>query len=128
MVDQPGRGPAPPERHLQGVDNELGAHVIGHAPADDPPREHILDSGHLEPALPASEVGDVGDPDPSGSFGREGPIDKVLAHPDARNADRRSPPALGLQPDSPAARISRCDALAPDPLAVDDLQLGMADP
>ena len=36
VPDQPGRRAAVRERHLQGVVDELGAHVIGHAPADDP--------------------------------------------------------------------------------------------
>jgi hypothetical protein len=35
VPDQSGRGPALRERHLQRVDDELGARVIGHAPADD---------------------------------------------------------------------------------------------
>ena len=30
VPDQPGRGPALRERHLQRVGDELGAHVIGH--------------------------------------------------------------------------------------------------
>lgn len=32
MMDQAGGGPAPGEAHLQRVDDQLGAHVIGHAP------------------------------------------------------------------------------------------------
>jgi len=35
MMDQPGLWPAACERHLKGVDDELGAHVRSHAPADD---------------------------------------------------------------------------------------------
>jgi hypothetical protein len=35
-MDQSRLGPAVIERHLQRVEDELGAHVIGHRPAHDP--------------------------------------------------------------------------------------------
>jgi hypothetical protein len=36
VVDQPRLGPTPGKRHLQRVDHQLRAHVLGHRPADDP--------------------------------------------------------------------------------------------
>jgi hypothetical protein len=35
-MDQDGRRPSARDGHLQRVDDQLGAHVVGHAPADDP--------------------------------------------------------------------------------------------
>ena len=97
--------------------------MIGHGPADDPPREQILDGGQVEPALPGSEVGDVGDPDPIGPFGGEGPVEEVLTHPDARHPNRRFAPALLLQPRQSVLAHQPLDALAADPLAIDQAQL-----
>jgi hypothetical protein len=50
------------QTHLQRVDDELGAHVLGHRPANDHPGERVLDSGEVEPALPGSEIRQIGDP------------------------------------------------------------------
>jgi hypothetical protein len=47
MVDQPGLGLAPRDRHLECVGDEIGAHVIGHAPAHDPATERVLDGGQV---------------------------------------------------------------------------------
>jgi len=71
------------KRHLQRVEDELGAHVIGHRPAHDPAREDVLDSRQVEPALPGSEVGDVRDPEPIRALSRERAVDEVLADADA---------------------------------------------
>ena len=84
MMDQSRGGPAMLERHLQGVNDELCAHVVGHRPAHDPAREDVLDGGQVEPALPGSEVGDVRDPEPVRPVSRERAIDKVLADANAR--------------------------------------------
>lgn len=37
--------------HLERVDDELAAHVLGHRPADDHPQERVLDGCEVEPAL-----------------------------------------------------------------------------
>jgi hypothetical protein len=50
------------QAHLQRVDDELGAHVLGHRPADDHPGERVLNSGEVEPALPGPQVGQICDP------------------------------------------------------------------
>jgi hypothetical protein len=39
-MDHPGRFP-PEDRHVQGVDDELGAHVIRHRPTDDAAAEDV---------------------------------------------------------------------------------------
>ena len=53
MADQPRCRAAVRERHSQRVGDELGAHVVGHAPADDPAAVEILHRDEIEPALPA---------------------------------------------------------------------------
>ena len=50
MMNEPGRRPAAMKRHLERVDDELGAHVVGHRPADDPAAVGVLDGGEIQPA------------------------------------------------------------------------------
>jgi hypothetical protein len=75
MPDQSRRRAAVRERYLERVDDQLGAHVVGHRPAGDPPRVEVLDGGQVQPALPGPEVGDVGDPDAIRAVGGEGAIE-----------------------------------------------------
>jgi hypothetical protein len=52
VMHETGPGAAAVKGHLERVDDELGAHVVGHRPADDPSREGVLDGGEVDPALP----------------------------------------------------------------------------
>ena len=47
--------------HVQGIDDQRGAHVLGELPADDHPRGEIDHGREVEPALAGFEVGDVTD-------------------------------------------------------------------
>ena len=47
VVDQAGIGTSTMDSHAQRVDDELGAHVVGHRPADDPPGVGVLHSGEV---------------------------------------------------------------------------------
>jgi hypothetical protein len=47
--------------HLQSVDDEAGAHVVGELPADDHSGGQVDHGGQVEPALCGFEVGDVAD-------------------------------------------------------------------
>ena len=58
-----GAGTAGAERHPQGVEDEVGAHVGGELPADDLAREDIDDEGEERNPLPAAQVGQIGDPE-----------------------------------------------------------------
>src|SRR5665213_2308224 len=62
--------PPPPDRHHEGVRDELRRHGRTHRPADDPTREEIEDRRNIEPALGRPDVGEVRDPLPvrSGCF------------------------------------------------------------
>jgi len=97
-MDQPGVRQAAVKRHLERVDDELGAHVVGHAPPDDPPRVGVLDGGEVDPALPGPQVGDVRDPQDVGPVGPKASLDEVVGDADARDADRR---AAALSSDQP---------------------------
>jgi hypothetical protein len=58
-----GAGPAGAQRHLERVEHERGAHVLCQLPADDAAAERVDDEGEEQHALPAAQVGDVGDPE-----------------------------------------------------------------
>ena len=107
MMDQARLGPTVIKRHLERVEDELGAHVIGHRPAHDPAREDILNRRQVEPALPGSEIGDVRDPEPVRTVGGERAVDEVLADADPRHADRG---AAAPAPDQAADAQRRASA------------------
>ncbi|MGY2933199.1 hypothetical protein ACVWZ6_002801 [Bradyrhizobium sp. GM6.1] len=71
---------APPDRHQQGVRNQLGGHAGAHRPADHPAREQVDHRRHIEPALSRPDVGEVGDPLLVRALGLELPIQKVRRH------------------------------------------------
>jgi len=50
----------PLDGHDQGVGAQLGPEVVGHGPADDLARAHVLDRGQIQEALAGRDVGDVG--------------------------------------------------------------------
>ncbi len=62
LMDQAGAGAALPDRHLERFDDELGAHVLGHRPADAAATEGVHDDGEVELALPRRDLGQVGHP------------------------------------------------------------------
>jgi hypothetical protein len=125
MADQPGCRSAVRERHLQRVGDELGAHVVGHAPADDPAAVEVLDGDQVQPALPRSEVGDVGDPDPVGRRRGEVAVDEVLADANPGDPDRGAPALAADHPADGGLAHQALHALASDALAVAEHQLGM---
>ena len=64
VMDESWLGSAAVDGHLEGVDDELGAEVVGDRPADDPARVAVEHDRDVEPALPGAHVADVGDPEP----------------------------------------------------------------
>lgn len=64
VMDRTGARPAVPDRHLERVDDQLGAQVLGDRPSDDLSGEHVQDDGEVEPALAGGHVGDLGGPGP----------------------------------------------------------------
>jgi hypothetical protein len=66
-----------PDRHHQGVGDELSCHGRAHRPADHAPGEQIDDRCHIKPALRRPDVGEVGDPFAVRSRGLEAAIQHV---------------------------------------------------
>jgi hypothetical protein len=65
------------ERLIQGIQNKVRAHRVAHASAHDAPRVHVDHEGHVQPALPGADVGEVRDPELVGPIGLEDSIDPV---------------------------------------------------
>jgi hypothetical protein len=86
VVDDLARPPLA-ERHVQGVEDELGAQVEAHCPADDAPGEGVEDDGKVEEAGPGRDVGDVGNPELVRPLGPEIPIDQIGGRPHPLVAD-----------------------------------------
>jgi hypothetical protein len=101
------------QRHRQRVADELGAHVIGHAPADDREAVEVLHGDEVQPALPGSEVGDVGDPAAVRRARGEVTIKQVVGDPDAGTRTGVDRYFLVIRPDRPASRMSRSTRLRP---------------
>ena len=101
-VMQDGLGLAPsPNRHHEGIGDELRGHCGMHGPADDPSREEIDARGHVEPAFGGPEIREVGDPFAVGQGGVERSIENIRrdrvrrAHPGVRG--HPSPSGAGAQ-------------------------------
>jgi hypothetical protein len=111
-MHEPGGGLALPDGHLERFDDELGAHVLGHRPADATARVAVDDDREVELALPSGDLGEVRRPQPILGRGREVATDEVgrRAHPG--HADR------GLAaPADEQARQARLAHQPRDPLA-----------
>ena len=72
-----GRPPAP-GGHLQGVDDQLGADVIGNGPADDAAAPCVEDDGDVHLALGRGVLGDVADPQAVRALDGELAVHQVL--------------------------------------------------
>ena len=60
------------------VDDELGAHVIGDRPADDPAGPGVDHDGEVDPALAGGVLGDVLHPQPVGAVGSELAVHQIV--------------------------------------------------
>jgi hypothetical protein len=77
VVDQPGRWLPLGDRHVEGVQDQVGAQVVGHRPADDPAGEAVQHDREVEPTLAGALLGDVGDPQPVRCWWGEVAFDQV---------------------------------------------------
>jgi hypothetical protein len=83
--------------HLERVDDEFGAEVVGERPANDPAAVEVHHRGQIQPALPRPDVGDVGRPEPVRFAWMEVTLDQVRGGADALDTDRRvTAPAFDL--------------------------------
>ena len=74
-----GAGLAARQRHPQGVEDEVGAHVRRELPADDPPRVDVDDEAEEHHPLVAAHVREVRDPQRVGPVGAEVAVDEIRA-------------------------------------------------
>ena len=96
-VNMPRFRSSPADCHFESIGDQLGSHVIGHRPADDSARIEVLDGG-LDPALPAPEVGDVGNPFRVRFSCGQVPEDQVVSDPDPGHPKRALAAPLLDQP------------------------------
>jgi hypothetical protein len=94
VVDQASGGLALPDGHFERLDDELGAHVLGHRPADAATRVAVDHDGEVELALPRLNLGQVGRPEPVRLGRVEVASDEVGRRAHAGHAEsRRAAPA-----------------------------------
>jgi hypothetical protein len=86
------------QAHLERVDDELVAHVIGHRPAHDLAAIGVLDGGEIEPAFPGPQVGDIGEPEHVRLGRAKAPFDEVVSDANAGHTDRRAAALLRHKP------------------------------
>ena len=65
------------DRHVEGFENEFGAQMVGHRPADDAATVHVEYDREIQKASPCRHVGDVSDPDLVWTVGFELAIDEI---------------------------------------------------
>ena len=79
VADGPALGrPASPDRHLQGVDHELGADVVGDRPCDDPAAPGVQDHGQVDLATGPGVLGHVADPELVRAVHVEPPVHQIF--------------------------------------------------
>ncbi len=115
-------GSALPAGHLQGVDDELGADVIGDGPAHDAPAVGVDHCAAVDPPVAGAVLGDVGEPHPVGGVGGEDATHQVLVR-------RRCRPVAALtgvaHPPQGCLAHQAGDAFAPARDPEPEAQLGM---
>ena len=124
-MDHPRLRPAASERHRERVDDQLLAHVVGHAPANDPPGERVLDRGQVQPALPRPSIREVRDPQDVRRLGTELALDEVIGDANALHPDGCPTALAGNKPRDPGLLHEPLDPFAADLDAVRHPQLRM---
>jgi hypothetical protein len=88
---QVGAGLTTRQRHPQRVEDQVGAHVAGELPADDPARIRVEHEAEEHQALPAAQIREIGAPQGIRARRAEVTIDQVRAAQRGRVGDRRAP-------------------------------------
>jgi hypothetical protein len=92
----PRRWSATPDRHLQGIHDELGTHVIGDGPAHHHPTERLEHHGQVELAVAGGMLGHVHHPQPIRPHRVEHPVDQVLSRLGGQIAAGATAPATPI--------------------------------
>ena len=111
--------------HVQGVQDQLGAEMVGHRPADDPAGERVEDDGQVEPALVGALLGDVSDPQAVGSWWTELARDQIRGRCRGRVAASEPVPSAAVDADDTAGAHEPSDPLAADSDVQPQAQLGV---
>ena len=69
---------APPDRHLQCIDDELGADVIRDRPADHSSAERVGHRREIDASFVGGVLGDIGDPQAVRGVDIEDPLHEIL--------------------------------------------------
>jgi hypothetical protein len=77
VVNGAGSWPTSPDRHLERVQDQLGAEMAGHRPADHGPAEGVHHDRQVEEAGPGRDVADVGHPESVRALGLEVALDEI---------------------------------------------------
>jgi len=119
-----GRGPTPPKRHLQGVHDELGAHVVSDRPAQHDATERVENHGQVHLAVRGGVLGHVGHPQAVGLIGVEPAVHQIITRRRCGVATGATPPAP-VDPHDPVNAHQTLDAFAAMSPAVAQHKLGV---
>jgi len=92
MTDRARRRSPSPTRHLQGIDDQVGARVVGDRPAHNHPRIHIQHRAAVHRAFAGAVFGDVGDPQRVRTVGDEPTLHQVIVESRLRFLNTRGAP------------------------------------
>ena len=114
-----------PDGHLEGVDDELGAHVIGDRPAHHAPGEGVEDHGQVGLAVLGRVLGDVHHPEAVGLGGIEGPLDQVVGRLGIEIPPRAASPAAPVDAGDSGLAHQALDPFARAAQVVAEFELGV---
>jgi hypothetical protein len=124
-MDQPSGGSAVPDRHVERVQDQLGAQVVSHRPSHHAPGEHVQDHRQVQEALPGRDIGDIGGPQPIRPSSGEGPLDQVGGWGGLGVAAGQAATSAPMAANQPGGPHQPGHPLAADLHAVVQAQLGM---
>jgi hypothetical protein len=115
MVHQAGGRLALADGHIEGVQDQFGAQVVGHRPAHDPAGEAVQHHGQVQPALVGALLGDIGHPQPIRCRWGEPPPDQVRGWGGSRVAAGQPVPTASVDADDASRAHQPGHPLATDP-------------
>ena len=104
--------PAPVDRHVERVENQLGSQMVSHRPADNPTAVRVEYYGKVQEAGPRRNVGDIGDPELVRPLGAKVPVDEIGRRSRIAVSDGGSRPSASANPANAALSHQSSDALA----------------
>jgi len=120
-----GRRPTPPEGHLHGVDDQLGADVVGDRPPHYSPAPGVEDHGQVDLALRRRVLGHVHDPETVRLARVEVALHQVLGRGGVGIPSGATPGSAPMDPNDPGLGHEPGHPFARTTLALPEHQLGM---